>query len=173
MHELYTVSGKRLILFPIAWPVTHSGSKGEASHGVLRAVHQDWGILYAIIFCCSRVCGVLLPPEKHAKAWNFIAHGKIQPPSNWAKLHSLWLFIMTWSFYRMRCQGAAMLRSWDNRLNQAWTWHCYDTKRDNCTMQLWGKTTAVFLCCNRRRIMGSLRLLQRTAGRFGAPRSCC
>lgn len=164
IHEQYTISGKRLILFQIAWPVTQSGS-----NGALRAVYQDCGILYAIISCCSMMCDGLLPPEKHAKAWNFIVHGKIQPPSNQTNLHSLWLCIMTWSFYRMRCQGEAMFRSWDNRLNQAWTWHCYDTKRDNCAMQLWGKNTAVFLCCNRRRTMGGLRLLQGAAGRFGAP----
>ena len=37
-------------------------------------------------------------------------------------------------------------------------------------MQLWGKNTAIFLCCNRRRTMDGLRLLQGAASRFGAPR---
>lgn len=50
------LSGKRLFLFPVAWPLTQSVSKGEAPGGVLGAVHHGSGLLCALISWSSRMC---------------------------------------------------------------------------------------------------------------------
>lgn len=97
---------------------------------------QRWSSRWCARGCAPRlraiVCPYLLeqqdvwwpysPLEKHTEACNCIIHGKIQPSSYWTNIRGLRLCYTTCSLYRVRCQGEAMLRPWDNRLSKASTW---------------------------------------------------